>query len=372
MRTFVKWIQSRGARFPGLEIRECDDGSGNGIFSTAYFRANETMISIPPDLMLTAGTIAEMPKYQKILQRTRLQPFEVLVLFFIMEDPSTSVWSPYLKVLPRSFCTPSITESNLNPEYLPSAERALWINQQNEQKTIFQKLSSLVPAPFSYDHFLWAWHVVNTRCIFVENKEHPLIDNSQGDTVAVIPFVDMLNHSASNQGFALWDNVKKRYKVNAVRTVSEGEQVFVCYGGHTNGRLWIEYGFTLPQNPNNKVAISIELLCSLAGAVGIEVSNAHKRVLTQAGLPCTLYASDGAPSYGFRANLRILQMTHEELSRWSEILFDNNEEASDDLVISALKKLREELSKKREKVPCRFRWLWDEQLAVTEDCIQNA
>lgn len=51
----------------------------------------------------------------------------------------------------------------------------------------------------SWSHFLWAWHVVNTRCIYRENKPHPLIDNSQGDSLAIVPLIDMLNHSNDNQ-----------------------------------------------------------------------------------------------------------------------------------------------------------------------------
>lgn len=58
------------------------------------------------------------------------------------------------------------------------------------------------------------------------------------------------------QAFALWDNVNKCYKVIATRLITEGDQIFVCYGGHSNGRLWIEYGFTLANNIYNKVSIT--------------------------------------------------------------------------------------------------------------------
>lgn len=51
----------------------------------------------------------------------------------------------------------------------------------------------------SKERFLWAWHVVNTRCIYVENKHDPLLDNSSGDTIVVVPFVDLLNHSPDAQ-----------------------------------------------------------------------------------------------------------------------------------------------------------------------------
>jgi hypothetical protein len=46
----------------------------------------------------------------------------------------------------------------------------------------------------------WAWHVVNTRCIFMENDDHPLIYSElSGDNIAVIPMVDLMNHTANAQ-----------------------------------------------------------------------------------------------------------------------------------------------------------------------------
>ncbi|VDN24107.1 unnamed protein product [Gongylonema pulchrum] len=66
-------------------------------------------------------------------------------------------------------------------------------------------LLNVLPDNISWSRFIWAWHVVNTRCIYRENKFHPLVDNSQGDALAIVPLIDMLNHSNENQVCAvLW------------------------------------------------------------------------------------------------------------------------------------------------------------------------
>lgn len=72
--------------------------------------------------------------------KERLQPFEVLVMFFLIEQPLSSIWAPYLNVLPRTFSTPAATETTLNPDYLPLSVRNLWIDQQAELKNIFEKV----------------------------------------------------------------------------------------------------------------------------------------------------------------------------------------------------------------------------------------
>lgn len=61
-----------------------------------------------------------------------------------------------------------------------------------------QIIETLLEA-LDYELFLWAWHIVNTRCIYVPTEPNPLFDNSDGDCLAVIPFVDMFNHSNDYQ-----------------------------------------------------------------------------------------------------------------------------------------------------------------------------
>ncbi|VDM38576.1 unnamed protein product [Toxocara canis] len=372
MEAFLSWVHEKGCTFEGIEVRSCGDDSGHGIFASRSFRPNETVITVPQQLMITAGMVAELPQYKEVLERGRLQPFEVLVMFFLTEQPYSSSWASYLSVLPSTFSTPAFTESTLNADCLPPSIHNLWVNQQTELKTMFEKMCCLLTNTPSWERFLWAWHVVNTRCIFVENRPHPLVDNSNGDTIAVIPLVDMLNHSTNNQGLALWDSVNGCYKVIATRVVLEGDQLFVCYGGHSNGRLWIDYGFTLPENIYNKVNIDYDLLIALAKSIGINFTDAHVKTIRRAQLPCTLYASDAVPSFGLRANLRILQLRFDQLSRWSEFVYEHDEEGSSELVIAILKKLLENLRRKMDIAPEKFRWLWQEQISLLSECVKNA
>ncbi|VDK51547.1 unnamed protein product [Anisakis simplex] len=395
METFLKWVHTEGCHFDGVEIRRCldADDSGYGIFALRTFRINETIISVPPKLMITAGAIADTQKYKEILKRGRLQPFEVLVVFFLLEQSTDSVWSPYLDILPKSFSTPAFTESAINPDYLPLSVRQMWINQQSELKNMFEKvghLNSLIVHSYhprfkicdvlkpskqepSWQHFLWAWHVVNTRCIYIENKPHPLVDNCNGDTLAVIPLVDMLNHANDYQAMALWDNVTKCYKVIGTRTISDGDQIFVCYGGHSNEFLWIEYGFRMNNNIYNKVHITYELLVALARHIGLKFTDAHVEAVKRVALPCTLYATDAMPSFGLKASLRILQLRFDELQEWSAIVYSADTKTESNVcVVAFLNKLLEIFRMKMKRVPEKFRWLWMEEVSILEECIKNA
>ncbi|PIO69050.1 hypothetical protein TELCIR_09144 [Teladorsagia circumcincta] len=95
----------------------------------------------------------------------------------------------------------------------------------------------------------------------------------------------MLNHDPSGQCLATFERYSKKYVVRASHYVLENQEVTVCYGPHDNARLWVEYGFTLPNNPNGKVPMEHDLFIALAEKVGVTVSSAHEQALKDAGLP---------------------------------------------------------------------------------------
>ncbi|PIO69049.1 hypothetical protein TELCIR_09143 [Teladorsagia circumcincta] len=78
--------------------------SGNGVFATTSFRSDQKVIEVPEELMITAGKVADMETYSKLLKDSKFfpTPFELLTLFFCVEDEESSLYGPYLKALPKS------------------------------------------------------------------------------------------------------------------------------------------------------------------------------------------------------------------------------------------------------------------------------
>uniref|UniRef100_A0A0N5AEV8 SET domain-containing protein n=1 Tax=Syphacia muris TaxID=451379 RepID=A0A0N5AEV8_9BILA len=375
MDAFVEWARSRNIFFPNVELRKCFDNSGYGIFAKRNLRENEILITVPLDVMITAKSLVEVPYYEKLFSGRKLKPFEALVVFFIVESKKSEnlQWAPYLNVLPKCFSTPAVVDSDLNSEYLPATERELWDNQKKEISSVYKKIDSVLDCSLSYDLFLWAWHIVNSRCICVPSNPHTMFDNSEGDSIAVIPVVDMLNHSNIYQGFCEWNNVMQRYVVTSARAVAEGEQVFVCYGPHTNGRLWIDYGFTLPNNTCNRIPITPDLLIMLAEESGMQITKDHEQAIKDSKLSCTLYSSDDLPSYGYRAAFRILHLDRQQLEKWSYYVY--NDDWEDDNNCDGLKLsiqcLHRHYSSKRDKMPKKYQWIWNEYLAILDHYLKN-
>ncbi|VDN02744.1 unnamed protein product [Thelazia callipaeda] len=261
---FMEWVIRHGGQNFGIDIRDCPNEGGKGLFATADFRENEVLVSIPDALVITAGSVADMEDMCEVFQRSeyplllkinhfRLKPFEALVYFFIAERQQNSKWFPYMQVLPTSFSTPAYLYPFLKSEDFPFKSRKQWYEQQQEISRMYRRFVAILGETTNWDKFLWAWHIVNTRCMYRNNKPHPLIDSSKGDTLAIVPLIDMLNHIK-----LLYESLNNHLIAN--RSVHKGDQVFVCYGSHSNELLWIEYGFRLERNICNKVEIPLGCL----------------------------------------------------------------------------------------------------------------
>ncbi|KAI1713533.1 SET domain-containing protein [Ditylenchus destructor] len=411
-----------------VELRYCGPGQGFGLFAKENIRRDQTIIRIPKDLLITASMVADLPEYAAILNRVRFEPFEVMAIFFSLEKlyacnsycphPSLNNFFEqrskrnnnmdwlliYQDVLPKNFSTALalVTQINSTDELikqekrksaiikqilqdLPSTGRQLFHNQLDEFKRLCNKISSVLDGWKDVQLFSWGWHVVNTRCIFVDSPSvtrwHALVDSSKtGDTIAVIPIVDMLNHDIGAQCVGMFENISQCYCViSQNKSIAEGDQIFVCYGPHDNVKLWLEYGFDLgSDNIYNKVNLPLELFIVLAKETGlVTVNPEHEKVLLEAALPCTIYASDDDPNYGLRKNCSILCMNSNQLCEWRRIVFEDDLNLGDntqveELVYAIIRQLhtglRIRMSRVKDK---RIRSFWMDQIVILQNLLTS-
>ncbi|KAL7078590.1 hypothetical protein ACQ4LE_002045 [Meloidogyne hapla] len=289
-------------------------------------------------------------------------------------------WKSYLGILPRNFSTPLFiyylkengqTKIKEMASQLPIETKERLLGQLNELNIFEEKFLKLIFNSFDGDNAnneemsedslsfwreicCWAWHIVNTRSIFTENLPfHSLVnkqkssdknqkryskkkksteeDENFGSSLALVPLIDMINHSPDAQCVPIFDKKLNCYKVIAENhSIMAGQQLFFCYGSHNNDQLWIEYGFRLLENPFNRVNISIDLFIALAESCGQKIESTRREILKKARLPCTIYATDEIPSFALRKNCSILLMEKSKLQNWSQYLFSDEENECED------------------------------------------
>lgn len=209
---------------------------GRGVKTPKAIAKGDNLISIPIQKLMTRKSVQErFPSHYS----THL----MLTCFLIQESfKECSNWKIYLKSLPKTYDVPYFDlEKNLNfvPNYLKSLfqDQVDLVKQNFEASKICRDL----------DKFAWAWFTVNTRGVYFEDNH---------DNLALAPFLDMFNHDFSVQVQSRI--IDGNYVLVAENETLADEQAFINYGPHDNLKLYLEYGFVLPNNPHDTVQLRLE------------------------------------------------------------------------------------------------------------------
>jgi len=154
-------------------------------------------------------------------------------------------------------------------ERLPIPARKLLEKQQTKVGRDWTVVSS---SPFgtevTYDEFLHAWLLVNSRSFYHVTKRTEKLPPD--DRMVLQPVADLFNHTATGGCEVSFDD--KGFTVVAGRDHAKGEEVFISYGRHPNDFLLVEYGFFLDENEWDEVSLDEAILKSL-GPTQKEVLN---------------------------------------------------------------------------------------------------
>lgn len=114
--------------------------------------------------------------------------------------------------------------------------------------------------PLPLDQFLWAFSVISSRHLTLNNSATPSDDASL--QLLVMPLLDFLNHSPDPNVVALpfHDKINNEsfVLIQALRDIKKGEQLLMSYGALSNSHLLQKYGFTLPDNANNALSFNAQ------------------------------------------------------------------------------------------------------------------
>ena len=66
----------------------------------------------------------------------------------------------------------------------------------------------------------------------------------------MVPFGDLYNyHPLKLNVMWYYDQDNKSFKIEALKEIKPGEEIFLCYGDHSNDELLFFYGFCIENNP---------------------------------------------------------------------------------------------------------------------------
>lgn len=268
-----KWLRHNGwssssnvevALFPSL---------GRGIIAKKAIGVGDIIAQVPLHLLITVHTVTKSV-LRRLFSEITWKPQQVLSAYLIWEMhlDEDSYWFHYLKVLPVDYDSPVFSGviTGLPPfiieqiTYQRSRIKSFHCELLNScRELICHHCNRAYIEIFTEKLFFLCWFTVNSRCVYIspsDNLKHDLL-LSEPDSLALVPFLDLYNHSDRA-------SVKAEVKDNSFRlttnvSFSKFEQVFINYGSHNNTKLFLEYGFFIPNNSNDSFPLSLEDILSI-------------------------------------------------------------------------------------------------------------
>ncbi|XP_074096533.1 SET domain-containing protein 4-like [Cotesia typhae] len=246
---------------------------------------NTPLVKIPKKLLITPLVALNSKINFIFLKNHSYTAHSILATFILYEKHlgNTSSWKFYLDTLPNSYTTPIFCakiEKNIMPLIVRQklsilsqkiiSDYEIILKSIRELKTDGYDLCPHCKLPlieiFSFEAYKWSYYTVNTRAIYMKNNK--FTDDSKisiNENLALAPFLDMLNHSfdALVEIKPIHDESNKFYQIFTLTAIQENSQVFINYGSHSTLKLYMEYGFFIPNNPLDEILINYSSINNL-------------------------------------------------------------------------------------------------------------
>jgi hypothetical protein len=265
----MEWMIKNGANdneMHSLEIME-DLPTGRGVVTKKDILKGEVVCKIPINLVWTSSTVQRIDTIGEILSKASKEEGwhgidrdeEVLAIGILWEKSlgSSSKWYSWINSLPKSHSNILFfTETELNAlegTSISGMSKQL-INQVIEDYNEFIELvykpnSSSFPTCWTLEEWKWSMSTVWSRAMDFFDHDNPIR--------SIVPFADMFNGLSpamlDDTVCHLMDGEEGCVTIIAGKDFQGGDEVFINYGGISNARLLMFYGFTYPENPNDSI-----------------------------------------------------------------------------------------------------------------------
>ncbi|XP_066909760.1 SET domain-containing protein 4 [Halyomorpha halys] len=317
--SFIHWLLSKGWK-PTIKMKlKHFPDTGRGFMAMEPVFSGEIIVKMPKELVISAKTVENSRLGEIFLNQNLKVPVHLVLSAFLMYEKhlcEQSDWHRYIVLLPENYSSPLFC-SDKDLENFPPFLTEKVKTMKRSVYHMFEMLLNLSEFKkckhcnkdfhqiFSYCDFLWAWFTVNSRVVYLSPQENFVhsIPLSDVNSIALVPYLDMLNHSNHARITAKF-SFDKGYELKSLVPFKKYDQVFIHYGSHDNFKLFLEYGFIIPNNINDSVHLLVTDIIS-----AIDTSVTVNNVLSLENCQCflkNLYCTSEGLSWNCRALLYLL------------------------------------------------------------------
>eukprot|EP00977_Amphora_coffeiformis_P009644 scaffold2219_cov177-Amphora_coffeaeformis.AAC.20 len=252
-----------------------NESSGRGLLARRDVNDGDELLKIPIQLCITKES-ARKALGEDALDED-INEYLAIACQLIHERyvlGEKSFWNAYMGVLPDveevnpTFTWPDEDLAFLEGSPVIAATKSLQMKLQREYDALLGGKDGLIakypdrfPAEhFTYENWLWAFTMLFSRAIRLRNLK-------QGETLALVPYADLINHSPFSQAYIdareagdwIFKNGEEEVILYADRGYRRMEQIYISYGPKSNAELLLLYGFAVERNPYNSVDVTVSI-----------------------------------------------------------------------------------------------------------------
>lgn len=252
-----------------------NESSGRGLLARRSVNDGDELLKIPMDLCITRKSARRALGKDALTEG--INEYLAIACQLIREKfvlGEASFYAPYVGVLPEvEEVNPTFTWSDEDLAFLEgspvvAATRSLQMKLRREYDDLLGGDDGLIarfpdrfPAEhYTYENWVWAFTMLFSRAIRLRNLR-------VGERLAMVPYADLINHSAFSQAFIdaresgdwLFKDGNEEVILYADRGYRQMEQIYISYGQKSNAELLLLYGFALERNPYNSVDVTVSI-----------------------------------------------------------------------------------------------------------------
>lgn len=252
-----------------------NESSGRGLLARRSINDGDELLKIPMNLCITrrsARTALGKDALQEGINEYLAMACQLIHEKYVLGEKS--FYAPYMGVLPEvEEVNPTFTWKDEELDFLQgspvvAATKSLQMKLKREyddllggKGRLIEKFPDRFPKEhFTYENWVWAFTMLFSRAIRLRNLQ-------VGERLAMVPYADLINHSAFSQAFIdaresgdwLFKNGDEEVILYADRGYRQMEQIYISYGQKSNAELLLLYGFALERNPYNSVDVTVSI-----------------------------------------------------------------------------------------------------------------
>lgn len=325
-----QWCVEQGAYVHrDIWVTRLSSAAYRGIVAVRDIERNDVLVSIPASILIGKESALRDAEVAALAAHAACVTDAQLVAIHLLREcskGSKSFWYPYIKTLPRSYTTAcSLTDDEISQLQVPVAQRAIFSAKEEAVSSytlgyaILSNIKSMNKKFKSLKAWTWALSTLSSRTMYME-----------GDTVGVLtPYGDLHNYGCPPPPFTLnigdlnkkesaedhalhgdgyFDARNSMYCLCTRSALTQGQEVLLCYGRHTNLHLLEYYGFCLEDNPHDTALLPIDYFCDTV-----------QQQLSCLGVADTdvYIAYNGNPSFELMRGLRLASLNSSERKKYA-------------------------------------------------------